>query len=126
MAPRTRRPTIISEEFAVGTINDKDEENWPTQLAHQGEQAHSDEQEMNPLARDAEVIKAAIAREPQTKEFGDLYEAAAEIARARREKLYKLRAALRRNDSSAALTIARELCGLNDDEERNRTHTCVH
>jgi hypothetical protein len=56
-----------------------------------------------------------------------LYTAALNIAQERRDKLMRLRGALTSNDDQGALGLARELCGLGDDnEKRNRTHSRIN
>jgi hypothetical protein len=50
-------------------------------------------------------------------------EAAQEIARARRDLLARMRAALKAGNDSEALKFARELCGLDEHEQtRNRVN----
>ncbi|MFY9731966.1 MAG: hypothetical protein WB723_04210 [Candidatus Acidiferrales bacterium] len=46
-----------------------------------------------------------------------LVDAAIEIADARRQTLQRMRTALERGDDTEALKFARELCGLNQDEQ---------
>lgn len=58
--------------------------------------------------------------------LGGAYEAARAIADERREKLSRLRSAFDFRDTKAALDIARELCGVKDDEKSNRTHPRIN
>jgi hypothetical protein len=53
-------------------------------------------------------------------------EAALEIAGKRRETLARLRIALEQGNNAQALNIARELCGLDDEQESDRTHPRVN
>jgi hypothetical protein len=55
-----------------------------------------------------------------------LIDAALDIAQERRDILTELRAALETGDHLRALSLARKLCGLEDEQERNRTHPRVN
>ena len=55
-----------------------------------------------------------------------IIEVALKIARNRRETLDKIRSAFSRNDKVEVLRLAKELCGIKDDEEMHRTDSRVH
>ena len=55
-----------------------------------------------------------------------LMETALEITQERRKILNKLRAALEARDDSQALHFARTLCGLDDEQKGNRTHSSIN
>ena len=55
-----------------------------------------------------------------------IIEAAREIAARRRETLSRLRAALECGDTEQVLNIARELCGVNHEQESNRINQSVN
>jgi hypothetical protein len=59
-------------------------------------------------------------------DFDGVLDAALEICRQRRETLGLLRAALQANEHDKAISLAKELCGLTDDEAGNRTHPRVN
>jgi uncharacterized protein YpiB (UPF0302 family) len=51
--------------------------------------------------------------------LGGLVDAALDIAKKRKDVLRDLRAALQTHDTEEALKLARQLCGLEDEKERN-------
>jgi HEAT repeat protein len=65
--------------------------------------------------------KAMAQQNPLTDASGlaGLVDAAIEIARGRQETLQRLRAALEIRDNTTALRIARELCGLENEQASN-------
>ena len=58
--------------------------------------------------------------------LGGLAEAALEIARRRRETLVRLRAALERGDTTEALRLAKELCGVKHEQESDRAYPSLN
>jgi hypothetical protein len=54
-----------------------------------------------------------------------LIQAALAVAHRRRELLMRLRSALQANEVEKAITLAKELCGL-DDQGCDRTDPCLH
>jgi hypothetical protein len=56
----------------------------------------------------------------------DLLDAALEIAQKRRDTLARLRAAVEAQDKAQTFSIARELCGLDDEQESDRTRPRVN
>lgn len=72
----------------------------------------------------ASPVEANSTERPQDSDehdaMGGLVDAALEIANGRRETLRQLREALKAEDNTEALRLARRLCGL-DEEESHRT-----
>ena len=58
--------------------------------------------------------------------FKGLLDAAIEIAQKRRETLRRLRQALESSQDAEALNVARELCGLENEQESYRTDTRIN
>jgi hypothetical protein len=57
-----------------------------------------------------------MAMQNRSKDLNGLLEAAIEVATSRRYTLQRLRSALESGDSVAALSLARELCGLENEK----------
>ena len=60
---------------------------------------------------------------PKDPSLTGLLDVALAIAAKRRDTLLRLRAALEQGDDVEALKLARELCGLNHEQESHRTHS---
>lgn len=58
--------------------------------------------------------------------FKGLVDAAMEIAQRRRETLRRLRRALETSEDAEALNVARELCGIENEQESHRTDTRIN
>jgi hypothetical protein len=58
--------------------------------------------------------------------FKGLVDAAIEIAQRRRETLRRLRQALETSEDAEALNVARELCGMENEQESHRTDTRIN
>jgi hypothetical protein len=59
-------------------------------------------------------------------QLSGLMDAALEISRRRAETLGQLRDALERGETEEALELAKQLVGLSDEQESNRTDTSVN
>ena len=59
-------------------------------------------------------------------DLSGVLDAALEIARRRRDTLAQLRAALEAGNQEQAITLAKELCGLNHEQESDRTDPRVN
>jgi hypothetical protein len=74
------------------------------------------------------VSDAAPSSVDDTADVGNLVEAALAIAQERGEKVRALRTALQQDQCASALLLARELCGLQEDdnEARNPASSRIH